>query len=349
MRNRTSALLAIPLLTSLLLATPSPAAAENVVTAPLAASQTAAAEVATFWLSDNGANLTAATPYNVQTAVGEIITKGSGVTPDTKPGSISPTPPLAGKTVAPATSGKVFFIGADGRPHWCTGTSVQSQYRNVVATAAHCAFDTETPGSPLGKWVFVPGYADGAALSGLYVGKQVFGHYDFDAYRDYDRDYAFVNVYGGVVSSATGEPANFGRLGDNVGGQGLAWNQPLGSAVDVFGYPAGPHPDGQRPYAGDTLETSSGLPVTATAPAVKGEELLAVESPFTGEGSLGSSWLLRYDKASGRGYLNGLTLSVADTDADQRYDTSLSPYFDGELASIYKAAAALWTGAVLPG
>ncbi|GAA2209085.1 peptidase [Nonomuraea monospora] len=346
MRSRTSALLSIPLLASLLLATPSPAAADNVVTAPLAASQTAAAEVATFWLSDNGANLTAATPYDVQTAVSKIITKGGGVTPDTKPGSVSPMAPVTGEA---ATSGKVFFLGADGLPHWCTGTSVQSQYRNVVATAAHCVFDTETPGSRLGKWVFVPGYADGAAPSGLYVGKQVFGHYDFDVYGDYDRDYAFVNVYGGVVSSATGELANFGRLGDNVGGQGLAWNQPLGSTVEVFGYPAGPHPDGQRPYTGETLETSSGLPVTAIAPEVKGEELLAVDSPFTGAGSLGSSWLLRYDEASGRGYLNGLTLSVTDTDADQRYDTSLSPYFDGELAGIYKAAATLWTGAALPG
>ncbi|MFD2353590.1 hypothetical protein ACFSTC_36595 [Nonomuraea ferruginea] len=65
---------------------------------------------------------------------------------------------------------------------------------------------------------------------------------------------------------------------------------------------------------------------------MKAEELMAVDSRFTGEGALGSSWLLRYDKASRMGYLNGITISVADTDGSLRYDTSFSPYFDGELA-----------------
>ncbi|MFC3986637.1 hypothetical protein ACFOYY_41355, partial [Streptosporangium jomthongense] len=35
-----------------------------------------------------------------------------------------------------------------------------------------------------------------------------------------------------------------GRLGDNVGGQGFAWNQKTGQPVFIFGYPEGPHPDG---------------------------------------------------------------------------------------------------------
>ncbi|NUW42561.1 hypothetical protein HT134_20810 [Nonomuraea rhodomycinica] len=321
------------------------------VSAPLVSSQTAAAEIATFWLGDGGANLAAATPYAVQTAVDQITT-GGGFSSDTKPGSTVPSAPSGTGTAkpgTPATAGKVFFVGADGHPHWCTGTAVTSQYRNLVATAAHCVYDTETTGSTLTKWVFVPGYADGAAPSGLYVGKQLFGHYDFDVYRDYDRDYAFVAVYGGVVTSATGGLANFGRLVDNVGGQGVAWSQPVDSTVDVFGYPAGPHPDGKRPYTGETLESSGGVTTTATAPSLKGERLLAVGSPFTGEGSLGSSWLVRYDKASGRGYLAGLTISVADTDADLRYDTSLSSYFDGEAAAVYSAASAVWSGAVLPG
>ncbi|WP_327583660.1 S1 family peptidase [Nonomuraea sp. NBC_00507] len=348
MTNRTLGALAVSLLASLLVAAPTAAVSAGVATDPLASSQAAAAEIATFWLSGGGANLAAATPYSVQTAVDKITTGGGGISPDTKPGSTPPSLPATTGT-APTTAGKVFFVGADGQPHWCTGTAVQSQYRNVVATAAHCVYDTERFDSTLDKWVFVPGYAGGTIPSGLYVGKQLFGHYDFDAYRDYDRDYAFVVVYEGVVPSPTGGLANFGRLGDNVGGQGLAWNQPMGSTVDVFGYPAGQHPDGKRPYTGETLESSRGRTITAMAPSLKGENLQAVDSPFTGEGSLGSAWMLRYDKASGRGYLNGLTISVADTDADLRYDTSLSPYFDGELAAVYSAASTHWSGAVLPG
>ncbi|MGW3342171.1 trypsin-like serine peptidase [Nonomuraea rubra] len=316
------------------------------------ATTSAAAGIATFWLGDGGANLAAATPYNVHTSASKVTIREDGALPGTKPGSIPPSPPAttaAGKAVAPATAGKVFFLGADGQPHWCTGTAVHSQYRNTVATAAQCAYDTQRDGYALDKWVFVPGYAGGAAPSGLYVGKQLFGHYDFDLYRDFDRGYAFVTVYEGVVPSAGGL-ANSGRLGDNVGGQGLAWNQPaVDTTVDVFGYPAGPHPDGHRPYTGETLETSGGRTAVALAPSLKGEELLAVDSPFTGEGALGSSWLLRFDKASGGGYLNGVTISVTDLDADLRYDTSLSPYFDGETQAVYAAANAHWSGAVLPG
>ncbi|NJP88215.1 hypothetical protein HCN51_01865 [Nonomuraea sp. FMUSA5-5] len=320
------------------------------ISKPLAATQPAAAEIATFWLADGGANLTAATPYNVRTSTSKLL-DGGGATPDTKPGTIPPSLPATTSTAAavtPATSGKVFFLGADGLPHWCTGTAVHSQYRNVVATAAHCGFDIQRTGYALDKWAFVPAYTNGTAPLGLYVGRQLYGHYDFDAYGDFDRGYAFITVYEGVAPSATGEPVNFGRLGDNAGGQGLAWNQPVDSATDVFGYPAGPHPDGTLPYTGDTLESSSGRPTSVQVPSLKGEELLGVGSPFTGEGALGSSWLLRYDKATGQGYLNGVTISVTDRDADLRFDTSMSPYFDGETRSVYTAAATQWTGAVLP-
>ncbi|MER7500348.1 hypothetical protein AB0L05_15705 [Nonomuraea pusilla] len=57
---------------------------------------------------------------------------------------------------------------------------------------------------------------------------------------------------------------------------------------------------------------------------------------------------VRYDRSSRVGYLNALTISVADTDGDLRYDRSFSPYFDGELSGVYDAAATQWTGSVLP-
>lgn len=340
--------LAVGLLASTLVA--APASASLVPTDPLAATQTTAVEVATFWLGNGGANLANATPYSVQTAVDRIFPSG-GSTPDTKPGVIPPVAPtVSGDTNAktPTTSGKVFFVGADGLPHWCTGTAVQSQFRNVVATAGHCVYDTQRPGSTLDRWVFVPGYSAGTSPWGLYVGKQVAGHDDFLTFNDYDRDYAFVNVYSGVVSSGSNEVTDVGTLVDNVGGQGLAWNQPSGSSVDVFGYPAGPHPNGTRPYTGQTLESSSGRTTTVKAPSVKAEQFTAVDSPFTGEGSLGSSWLLGYHKSSLMGYLNGITVSVADSDGNLRYDTSLSPYFDGELLDVYRAADASWSGSILP-
>src|SRR5690606_11484815 len=40
------------------------------------------------------------------------------------------------------------------------------------------------------------------------------------------------------------EVKDVGRLGDVVGGQGFAWNQPTGKYVRTFGYPFAKHPDG---------------------------------------------------------------------------------------------------------
>ena len=70
---------------------------------------------------------------------------------------------------------------------------------------------------------------------------------------------------------------------------------------------------------------------------------VGVDSPFTGEGSLGSSWLTQYTNDTRTGYLNGITISVSDTDGDNRYDTGVSPYFDRELLMVYRRAESIWT------
>ncbi|ETK32016.1 trypsin-like serine peptidase [Microbispora sp. ATCC PTA-5024] len=380
------------------LAAPAQAAGDTASDA-LANSGIAAYSVAAYWKANNAANLIGATPYNVETkTVAKHISKG-GPAPDSKPGIV----PAIGdekKTAAksknvnlPKTTGKVFFKGADGKPHWCSATSVQSAYHNLVATAGHCVYDTESNAATLDKWVFIPGYYQGKTPWGIYVGKQAFTHYDYDVYEDGDRDYAFVTVYNGlkfahdgVVRPFTDNPggwkevsaatfANFprwfrdwdnngtywckhddkyyvwafedaGRLGDNVGGQGLAYNQKVGQPVFVFGYPSGSHPDGNYAYSGKTLKWSYGKTFAAQAPAIKGEELVAVKSSFTGEGALGSSWLLKYNNGRRLGYLNGVTIGVSDTDGNDRFDTSVSPYFDGELYGVYKAAYPLWSGSI---
>ncbi len=61
---------------------------------------------------------------------------------------------------------------------------------------------------------------------------------------------------------------NVGRLGDNVGGQGLAYNQKVGKAHYVFGYPSGSHPDGNRVFSGNTLKWTYGKTFAASASAI---------------------------------------------------------------------------------
>jgi len=392
------------------LSAPAAQAAGDVASDPLASTGLQAKNIAAFWLAEDAANLIAATPYNVETQV--VAKKLKSIVPAGDDGKAGIVPAIGDEKKAVATSkninlprtmGKVFF--SDGwkdvgtrnhphvvavNPHWCTATSVQSAYRNVVATAGHCVYDTESNKATLENWVFVPGYYQGKVPWGLYVGKQAFTHYDYDVFEDADRDYAFVTVYNGLqVNGGTADrnaPVNrtevtpevaeaywknggrallagaefkdgswhfyvwkfvdVGRLGDRVGGQGLAYNQKIGGKVFVFGYPSGSHPDGNYAYSGKTLKWAYGKTFKAAAPAVKGEELVGVKSSFTGEGSLGASWLLQYKNTRRLGYLNGVTIAVSDTDGNSRIDTSVSPYFDGELFGVYSAAKNLWSGSI---
>ncbi|WP_327589042.1 hypothetical protein OHA25_20025 [Nonomuraea sp. NBC_00507] len=480
------------------------------------------AETVDFWFKANGAALRAASYYRFDYKEVDKLKTAGGYTADTKPGSTAPIGEEKKVTAKvqnvnlPKTIGKVFFEGVDGKLYWCSATSIQAKYRNLVATAGHCVFQTKQNGAVLDKWVFVPGYYQGRAPWGIYVGKQAFTHYDFANYEDYDRDYAFVTVYNGInlnFSKVEGkqvlkseydayegkkevkstelkdipggktaeqqykegldqygpnggfrsenvtskEPAggNFedsvptvdevevtelqynnapapsespsgwkngdkgavkdtplteaqykklldekaagkvkgkvfiddlgdywlrqfyviqwykvssatkyyhdsffiytggdltvkdaGRLGDNVGGQGFAWNQPTGKYVRTFGYPGGEHPDGSKPYTGVTPKwcygkTSSKVNVYAP---LKAEELVALKCAVT-PGYNGSAWLLKYSNAKRLGYVNGVTTAVfGDSDSNNRNDTIYSSYFDGETAMVYKAAANLWSG-----
>ena len=475
-----------------------PAQADSIPSVNLAKTNFAAQQVAAFWLGQHAANLINATPYAVETTIPAKHVSTGGASADSKPGVVGSSGDQKASTGKsknvnlPKTVGKVFFIGADHKPHWCSATAVQSQYKNLVATAGHCVYDTKSGKETLDKWVFVPGYYNGKTPWGIYVGKTAYTHYDYDVYEDGDRDYAFVTVYNGVqvtnvsvsrarqyvngtypsleaakaaqeklaketgikarivpvantsghkvdtkTADAKAAPAtrdqiarsaadyptmenaakavngvgeftysdgtwggkvvrvanwtpegwskdgksytfkkdgatytatywalfpvtyklvggsvnislkDVGSLGSNVGGQGLAYNQKIGTAVFEFGYPSGSHPDGNFAFTGKTLKWAYGKTFKAAAPSMKAEELVGIKSSFTGEGSIGSPWLYRYSSTKRLGYLNGVTIAVSDTDGNGRIDTNVSPYFDGETLAVYKTAAKNWSGKIV--
>ncbi|WP_431925120.1 trypsin-like serine peptidase [Nonomuraea jabiensis] len=483
------------------------AQADDTISSDVLASQQKAAETLDFWTKSNNAALKSAVAFNPDALEVQKISSGGGYTSDTKPGSTAPIGEEKKAAVKvqnvnlPKTIGKVFFEGRDGKLYWCSGTSIQSQYRNLVATAGHCVYDIAGNDEVVSRWVFVPGYYQGKAPWGVYVGKQAFTHYDFDVYEDFDRDYAFVTVYDGIggtlnkpklvdwtaykayegekfvkdvtvteeeykkgkldpktteyydvdpgkadeasgpdypgavvdrfeVSKAVydaakvgkgqgykfGEPivenvtyqeafkylqdkkanpAKFpaevkldekgnstlthyyvqkwykqgnvaryvrlepyivvhevksvGRLGDNVGGQGFAWNQPAGGYVRTFGYPYGPHLDGNKPFTGVTPKWCYGKTAKKALliPSKKVEEQVSLKCTVTA-GYDGGPWLYKYSNAKRLGYVNGVTSLIADTDGNKRYDTITSAYFDGETNVVYKAAAASWSGKLIP-
>ncbi|GAA4072912.1 hypothetical protein [Nonomuraea soli] len=503
------------------------AQAESDVNVGSLVSSDKAQAAAEFWLAANGAALAAADEYRYDyKAVSKLVHTG-GYSTDTKPGLIGEPKTKVTKVHnvnIPRTIGKVFFTKNGGKDlYWCSATSIQSNYKNLVATAGHCVYDVAGNEDVLENWVFVPGHYQNKAPYGVYVGKTAYTHSDFSVYEDYDRDYAFVTVYNGIYvapsswkevtqaewdaykgdkdrklvsitkaeydalvskygpeSSAhatkatkneatpvgndyvakagetkilagievtkaeydtlkdidnkanNGEPcltngvtcydlagnalnphvvnitkaeydalvakkaqggflgelkadgANWtkqqfykkqwyitkadtieyfktvgyaiktaaswtqgGRLGDVVGAQGFAWNQPTGKYVRTFGYPGAEHKDGSKPFSGNTPKWCYGKTSAKTPAGLsthKAEELVALKCAVT-PGYNGSPWLYQYSNAKRVGYVNGVTTAIyGDADGNNRYDTIFSPYFDGETKQVYSAAINNWSG-----
>jgi hypothetical protein len=473
----------------------------------LAKDAPAASAVVDFWTKVNGAtnNLAKAKPYTWETKATSKLKVSGGYTPNTKAAEVKPIgeeTKAASKTKninLPKTIGKVFFVDSKGELKWCSGSSIQGKYKNLVATAGHCVYDDDKNASVMDNWVFVPGYYQGKTPFGIYVGKTAFTHYDFSVYNDRDRDYAFVTVYNGVqpgggvgtkvtkaewdkhegikdvkqvevsrdeyragranpqtadfytrapgskaelagpdfpgaevtkveVTEAQYKAAKFGKangnrfgepivehvtykdalayiaaaekdkakypgtvkldkrtnstithyyvqawykpgtdtkyfradfytikdvnkdlgaLGNNVGGQGVSWNQKTGGKVFVFGYPADAHKDGHKAYTGVTPKWCYGATSgkTYASAAYKAEEHVALKCAMT-PGADGAVWLVKYSNAKRLGYVNGVTSLFHDQDGNDRYDYSSSPYFDGETATVYSQAEKSWSGSL---
>src|SRR5690606_17843074 len=161
----------------------------------LANTKFAAQQVVQYWIAEKKANLINATPYNVETTLSTRGVSAKTVTSASdKPGTVGSSGDQKAATAKtkninlPRTVGKVFFKGADGKPHWCSATSIQNGYKNLVVTAGHCVYDTKKDKDTLDNWVFIPGYYQGKTPWGIYVGKTAYVHSDYKVFEDGDRN-----------------------------------------------------------------------------------------------------------------------------------------------------------------
>ena len=77
-------------------------------------------------------------------------------------------------TSAPATtSGKVFFVGANGLNYVCSGSTINSAGKTVVFTAGHCLSNGAGTWYNSKPWIFVPGYKNGVAPYGRWTARQL--------------------------------------------------------------------------------------------------------------------------------------------------------------------------------
>ncbi|MCB5906866.1 trypsin-like serine peptidase [Streptomyces pinistramenti] len=233
----------------------------------------------------------------------------TGPSADKPPKSGPDGAPWTNQNALPRTVGRLFFTD-HGEDSSCTATVVDSANGSTVVTAGHCV----NSGNLLGEdnqWsanvMFVPGYHDGEAPYGKFVGrlgvaaatwlKNDAQHSEkFDAY-----DQAFVVL---------NPDAQGGRLRSAVGAaQQIGFDQPGDRPVHQFGYPraaSDPAREGLAEYTGARLAYCTGqaeeYPGTPDWPEPKGQWGTAC---VMGGGSSGGPRIADVDPKSGLGTVVG--------------------------------------------
>ncbi|OKI49601.1 trypsin-like serine peptidase [Micromonospora sp. CB01531] len=241
---------------------------------------------------------------SVAPAAPAVEPKASGSTvtsPDMSTQAYYPNYPV-GHPVA-RTSGKVYFT-LNGGNYVCSATIVNTEGKSEVWTAGHCLTGNRAWAT---NWTFVPNYNNGSAPYGYWYATQL---WTTTAWFNNNGDFA------NDVGSAVMARSNGWRITDYLGGQGIAWNYPIGQYDYAFGYPAA------SPFNGEVLTAENGPTYDG------GGGTIYMLNYMTG-GSSGGGWLMSFD--GNWGYLNGHN--------DFKYNTlpqyMFSPYYGNQVADLY--------------
>jgi Trypsin len=198
----------------------------------------------------------------------------------------------------------------DGRTdHYCTGSVINSQKRNLVLTAAHCLYSS---GGFRRNVAFVPKYYAGKEPYGLWTAKVLVVDHRWKSSYDMDLDFGFV-----ALNSRGGK-----QIGDVVGSNQLWIGQGYRKWVDVMGYPS----SGSRPiFCGGWTKKKFTYQIEFDCHGYYG-------------GTSGSPWVVGYDARTGTGGVMGV-IGGYQRGGISDY-ISYSPTFDKDVWNLRIAANA---------
>ncbi|MFE4757572.1 trypsin-like serine peptidase [Streptomyces mirabilis] len=201
------------------------------------------------------------------------------------------------------------FEKDDHGAHFCTASVVQSPGRNMLITAAHCAFDADA-GKPVDDLVFAPGYRNGDEPTGLWKVNKVVVDGRWAKSQDEDLDVAFLTV----------DPKDGKNIQDVLGGNSLGIDRGFNNEVKITGYP-----------------TSRATPISCQNRTTKfSDAQLRIQCTDFEGGTSGSPWLADYDPKSRTGTVIGV-LGGHEGGGDED-DVSYAAYFDNDIAKLYQRA-----------
>jgi V8-like Glu-specific endopeptidase len=217
-------------------------------------------------------------------------------------------------TAAPALAsprvGALFEHDASGN-HFCTASVVASPGRNLLITAAHCLSDGKGGGYHQ-DIVFIPGYRDGQAPSGIWAPSQLVVAPQWMSSSDPDFDVGFVVL----------RPHDGKNIQDVLGANHLGIDPGYRNLVRVTGYPA-----------------SGDAPITCRSwTSEQNPSQLRFECDgFTG-GTSGSPWITHFDSRTRTGTIVGVLGGYQEGGSTAAI--SYSPYLGQEVQQLYQQAVA---------
>ncbi|GIE87668.1 trypsin-like serine peptidase [Actinoplanes regularis] len=231
------------------------------------------------------------------------------------PGATAAT--WAGSSSSPpkATSGKVFFVGADGGNYVCSGSTVNSDGKNLVFTAGHCVSNGSGTWYNSAPWTFVPGYDNGSAPYGYWTARELWTRTAWHNGANRAED-----IGAGVMNTNAGGT----RIVNYVGGQGIEWNYPLSQYQFQFGYPT------RTPFNGQVLKYCTGQSYSDGGHN-------GINCNMT-EGASGGPWLDDFDGTFG--WLDSVNSWVFWNSSGVRYKWN-GPYFGNNARDFYNTVANL--------
>lgn len=207
------------------------------------------------------------------------------------------------------THGKLFF-SLGGSMYVCSGTSITSAMKNLIATAGHCLYDPAS-GQFSSDVLFVPGYRNGVEPFATWAAETLYVTEEWAFEEDYVHDFALF----------TTAPNALGEVEDVVGTRGIIFNQTFSQTFEIFGYPAAPPFDGEKLY-----KCTTGLSVSDP---FSGIQTQAVGCDMT-QGSSGGGWVIQNQ------YVN----SVMSYGYEGLSNWSFGPYFGAVEEALYDVAVA---------
>ncbi|MCP3802242.1 hypothetical protein NLX83_23515 [Allokutzneria sp. A3M-2-11 16] len=223
---------------------------------------------------------------------GVVVQPTSGPVGVTRPQPSDPSGAAWSRAgLSASTAGRLYY-SFNGDPYVCSASVVNSTSGTLVATAAHCVWET-TPGKK--SWasdvLFIPGDTNRQAPYGRWTAEMMYAPKQFIDSADsapgttkgagWAYDFAFLRM----------RPLNGRNIKDALGGQGIAFDA-RAESIRTLGYPTAPPFDGttMRSCASPTYTTERsrntyGIPCTMTP------------------GCSGGGWFTRFDDEKGAGYL----------------------------------------------